>query len=69
MNRLVGLSLLVVGILLLVLGINAGDSVASSFSRLFTGSPTDRAVWMLIGGAVATVVGAALMARRPPAGA
>jgi hypothetical protein len=26
-------------------------------SRFFTGSPTDKAVWMLIGGIAATVVG------------
>jgi hypothetical protein len=33
------------------------ESFGSDVSRFFTGSPTDKAVWMLIGGIVATVVG------------
>ena len=35
----------------------AMDSFGSDVSRFFTGSPTDRAVWLLIGGTVATVAG------------
>ena len=58
MNRLVSLALLVGGIILLICGANASDSIGSSFSRLFTGNPTDRTVWLLIGGAVATALGA-----------
>ncbi len=58
MNKTICLALLVVGIALLVYGISAADSIGSSFSRFFTGSPTDKSVWLLIGGAVATVVGA-----------
>jgi hypothetical protein len=57
MNRLVFLALLVGGVLLLIFGINASNSVGSDVSRFFTGSPTDKAVWMIIGGAVAMVVG------------
>jgi len=57
MNKLVFLALLVGGVLLLIFGINASNSVGSDVSRFFTGSPTDKAVWMIIGGAVASVVG------------
>jgi predicted lysophospholipase L1 biosynthesis ABC-type transport system permease subunit len=57
MNKLVFLALLVGGVLLLIFGINASNSVGSDVSRFFTGSPTDKAVWMIIGGAVAVVVG------------
>ena len=57
MNKLVFLALLVGGVLLLIFGINASNSVGSDVSRFFTGSPTDKAVWMIIGGAVAIVVG------------
>jgi len=63
MNRIVGLALLVVGVLLVVFGINATNSFSSDVSRFFTGSPTDKAVWMLIGGVVATVVGLAWTVR------
>lgn len=58
MNKLVSLILLVGGIILIVYGIQASDSIGSEFSRLFTGSPTDKTLWLLIGGAVATLVGA-----------
>jgi hypothetical protein len=63
MNRIISLALLVGGLVLLVIGINATNSFSSDVSRFFTGSPTDKAVWMLIGGAVATVVGLALTLR------
>jgi hypothetical protein len=57
------LALLTAGVLLLVFGIFATDSFSSDVSRFFTGSPTNKAVWMLLGGAVATVVGLTLTLR------
>jgi divalent metal cation (Fe/Co/Zn/Cd) transporter len=57
MNKAISLALLVGGVVLMILGINATDSFSSDVSRFFTGSPTDKAVWMLIGGIVATIVG------------
>ena len=63
MNRLVSIALLVSGVVLLIFGINATNSFGSDVSRFFTGSPTDKAVWMLIGGLVATVVGLVLTLR------
>jgi len=54
----VGMVLVVVGLILLVLGIQASNSFASDVSRLFTGNPTDRSVWLIIGGVVAILVGA-----------
>jgi hypothetical protein len=59
MNRIVFLALLVGGVVLIVIGINAMNSFSSDLSRFFTGSPTDKAVWMLIAGSVAAVVGLA----------
>jgi len=56
-NKLVFLALLAGGIVLLIFGINATNSFGSDVSRFFTGSPTDKAVWMVIGGAAAIVVG------------
>ena len=57
MNRIVSIALLAGGVVLMIFGINATSSFGSDVSRFFTGSPTDEAVWMLIGGTVATVVG------------
>jgi hypothetical protein len=57
MNKIISLVLLVGGIALIVYGINASDSISSSFSRFFTGNPTDKTIWLLIGGTAATVVG------------
>ena len=57
LNKGVFLAFLVLGIVLLVLGVIESDSVSSSFSRLFTGEPTDKAIWLLIGGGLALAAG------------
>jgi hypothetical protein len=57
MNKPVSLALLVGGIIALGYGITASDSIGSGFSRLFTGAPTDKAIWLLLGGAIAAAVG------------
>ena len=58
MNRLFSLTLLIVGIILIIYGLNASNSIGSSFSRLFTGEPTDRSTWLLISGTLAVALGA-----------
>jgi len=57
MSRALSLGLLAVGILLIVLGVNAADSVSSNIKEFFSGTPTDKSVWLLIGGVIAAVVG------------
>ena len=57
MNKAISIALLAAGIVLIVIGANATKSFSSDVSRFFTGSPTDKAVWMLIGGIVATCLG------------
>jgi hypothetical protein len=57
MSKILSLVLLVGGIGLIIYGIDASDSISSSFSRFFTGSPTDKTMWLLIGGTAASVVG------------
>jgi len=52
-----GTILLLTGALLLAFGIMSADSVASSFSRLFTGNPSDKTVFLLIAGTVALGAG------------
>lgn len=55
--RLISLALFVGGILLIIFGINAADSLSSDVYNFFTGNPTDEAIWMLIGGVVLVAVG------------
>ena len=52
MNKLVSLVLLAAGVVLIIYGVSASESVSSDVSRLFTGAPTDRTIWLLIGGVV-----------------
>jgi len=58
MNKAISLSLLAGGIVLIIYGLSASDSVGSSFSRFFTGNPTDKTIWLLVGGVVAAALGA-----------
>ncbi len=63
MNKIFSLALLAGGLVLMIIGINATNSFSSDVSQFFTGSPTDKAIWMLIGGIFATVVGLAMTMR------
>ncbi len=58
--RIVGIVLLVLGAVLLVVGLNAKDSIADQISETFTGNFTDETTWYLIGGIVAGEAGLAL---------
>jgi hypothetical protein len=58
MNRIVSVAILFVGVALIVIGVNAMNSFGSDVSRFFTGAPTDRAVWMMLGGIAAVIIGA-----------
>lgn len=68
MNKLLSLALLVGGILLIVYGVNASNSIGSDFSRLFTGSPTDKTVWLLLAGIVLAALGAGALLRSSKSG-
>jgi len=63
MNKAIALGLLVAGIVLTIFGISASNSVGSSFSRAFTGNPTNHSLWLLIGGIAMAVVGLVLTLR------
>ncbi len=57
MNKPVALALLAGGIVLLVFGYNSAQSFSSGVSRIFTGSPENKAIWMIAGGVIATALG------------
>lgn len=65
MNKMISAGVLAAGVVLIVLGVNATNSFSSDVSRFFTGSPTDKAVWLLIGGIVAVILGGVGLVRGP----
>lgn len=56
-QRTAGIALLVIGLVLVVVGMNASDSLADQWSNFFTGHYTDTTVWYIVGGIAAAVVG------------
>jgi Protein of unknown function (DUF3185) len=58
MNKGIGIALLVAGIVLVIFGCNGYESVSSGVSRTFTGTPTEKTLGLLLGGAVAMIIGA-----------
>ena len=59
-NRIIGLVLVAVGVVLVVFGYNASQSVGERIFEGFTGRFTDQTMWFIIGGIAAIVGGAAL---------
>jgi hypothetical protein len=57
MNKGISLALVVVGVVLVVYGLNASHSVGSDVSRAVSGTPTDKTIWLLIGGVLAGIIG------------
>jgi hypothetical protein len=64
MNKAVGIAMIAVGIVLIVFGINATESFGSDVSRFFNGTPTDKSMWLLIGGIAAAIFGSVAVLRR-----
>ncbi|MFU8861355.1 MAG: DUF3185 family protein [Cyclonatronaceae bacterium] len=59
MGSIRSVAILAVGIVLIVWGMIEMDSFSSDVSRIFTGSPTDRSMWLLIGGVFVSIIGIA----------
>jgi hypothetical protein len=57
MTKALSLALLVGGIVLLYFGGQSFHSVSNDVSRFFTGSPTNKTIWLLVGGVIATLAG------------
>lgn len=57
MRKIISAGLFIGGLLLLYFGYMEHESVGSEVEEFFTGSPSSQAMWMIIGGAVASVVG------------
>ena len=57
MSKAISLAVLAGGILLLIFGMIEYNSTGSEISRFFTGSTTDKTMWLMIGGVILTVLG------------
>ena len=57
MQKGIGVACLAVGLVLLFWGHNIAESLNSQVKNIFTGSPTDRAMYFYIGGTVLCAIG------------
>jgi hypothetical protein len=57
MQKMISAALLAGGLILLYFGYQEMQSFSSEVEEFFTGSPSDRAVWMLAGGAALSIAG------------
>ncbi|HVE10919.1 MAG TPA: DUF3185 family protein [Paraburkholderia sp.] len=57
MTKAISIALIVGGIVLLYFGGQSFHSFSNDVSRVFTGAPTNKTIWLLAGGVVATIAG------------
>ena len=60
-GRVLGIVVLVVGIALLVVGLNSSHSLADRVSDTFTGRFTQATTWYIVGGIAAIIGGGAVL--------
>jgi LPXTG-motif cell wall-anchored protein len=57
MSKLPSIAFLIIGIILLVYGLDASNSVSSSVSNAVTGSPTNKSIWLIVLGVLGILSG------------
>ncbi|GAB2906407.1 hypothetical protein GCM10027093_50580 [Paraburkholderia jirisanensis] len=57
MTRAISIALIVGGVVLLYFGGQSFHSFSNDVSRVFTGAPTNKTIWLIAGGVVATIAG------------
>ena len=57
MIKAISVALLVGGVVLLYFGGQSFHSFANDMSRMFTGAPTNKTIWLIAGGIIATLAG------------
>ncbi len=60
-QRIAGVVLVVVGVILLIIGINASNSLADQLSHSFAGRFTQATTWYIVGGIASALLGLLLM--------
>lgn len=63
MLRAVGIALIIVAAILLIWGLQTADSIASELEEFVTGSPSEKAIFLIGGGVVLLVVGLVIALR------
>ena len=63
-KALLGIALLVGGLILLYFGYNASESITEGVTEAVTGRYSDETMYYLIGGAVASIVGLAMLVKK-----
>lgn len=67
MTKIPSIAFLAVGIILLVYGLNASNSISSSVTQAVGGSPTDKSIWLIVLGVLGILSGGfGLFIRRSP---
>jgi hypothetical protein len=61
MQKATAIVFLLIGVVLLIFARKIADSFGSQVQQAFTGAPTDRAVYLYIGGIVLVILGIAQM--------
>ena len=64
MSKIPSLAFLIVGVVLLIFGINASDSVSSSVTEAVTGAPTNKTIWLIALGIIGIIAGGAGLVMR-----
>jgi Protein of unknown function (DUF3185) len=64
-QRVAGIVILVVGVVLLVMGLTATDSLADQANRAISGHYTDHTTWYILGGVVLGLIGAGMALMGP----
>jgi LPXTG-motif cell wall-anchored protein len=57
MSKIPSIAFLIIGIILLVYGLDASNSFSSSVSNAVTGSPTNKSIWLIILGVLGILSG------------
>ncbi len=57
MIKAISIALLAGGVVLLYFGGQSFHSFANDMSRMFTGAPTNKTIWLIAGGIIATLAG------------
>jgi TRAP-type C4-dicarboxylate transport system permease small subunit len=65
MNRVISAIVLLAGLALVGYGYHASESVTSQTSQALTGTPTDKAMWLMVGGGIVALIGLAGLFRGP----
>jgi hypothetical protein len=67
MSKIPSIALLTAGIILLVYGLDASNSVSSSLSQAVNGAPTNKSIWLIATGVIGIISGGfGLFFRRAP---